>query len=78
MMNIAWNRGLCVREFGELRLSRKSELEFGLYSIGHRDPLKVLKQGTDLAKASFRSLSWQPGSGRSQESIQVVAGGVQV
>lgn len=78
MMNVAWNRGLCVRELGELRLSRKSELEFGLYSIGHRDPLKVLKQETDLAKASLGSLSWQSGPGRSQESIQVVVGGVQV
>lgn len=55
MMNVAWNRSLCVRELGELRLSIKSELEFGLYSIGHRDPLKVLKQGTDLAKASLSS-----------------------
>lgn len=64
MMNVAWNGAgwgvVGVIQLGQLRLSRKSELEFGLYSIGHRDPLKVLKQGTDLAKASFRSLNWQP------------------
>lgn len=57
---------------------RKTELEFGLYSVGNRDPLKVLEQGTDLAEASFRSLSWQAASGQSQGSIQVVVGGMQV
>ena len=51
---------LCVRELGELKLSRKTELEFGLSSLGSRDPVKVLEQWIDLAKASFRSLSWQP------------------
>lgn len=57
---------------------RKTELEFGLYSVGNRDRLKVLEQGTDLAKFSFRSLGWQAESGRSQGSIQVVVGGMQV
>lgn len=68
---------MCQGTWGT-QIVRKTELEFGLYSGGNRDPLKVLEQRTDLAKASFRSLSWQRGSGKSQGSIQVVVGGMQV
>lgn len=68
---------MCQGAWGT-QMVRKTELEFGLYSVGNRVPLKVLEQGTDLAEASFRSLSWQAASGRSQASIQVVVGGMQV
>lgn len=67
--------GVCVRELGELTLSRKTERESGLSSLSHGDPLE---QGVDLAKASLRSLSWQPRPGRSQPSLQVAVGGVQM
>lgn len=43
---------MCQGTWGT-QIVRKTELEFGLYSVGHRDPLKVLEQGTDLAEASF-------------------------
>lgn len=55
---VVWGTG--VKELGELRLARKTGLEFGLYSIGTREPWKALEHGSDLAKAQLRSLSWQP------------------
>ena len=45
---------LCVRELGELRLSRKTELECSVSSFIIRDPLKVWEH--DLAKALCISL----------------------
>ena len=44
----------CVRELGELRLSRKTELECSVSSFVSRDPLTVWEP--DLAKASCKSL----------------------